>query len=189
MKHRESPYAKYTWTSKDPKGGFGREVFGETWVNHYGVHEKESTRGLIAPGMENDPLVRGVKDIWGPSDVYEVTTFHGDCRPVILGQVLQGMNPGDPPNPKKQILPVAWTKSYTGTSGKASRIFVTTMGHAGDFQCDAFRRLVVNACYWATGMEAQIPTAANVEFIGAYAPAPIHHDKHKKGLKPADYKM
>ena len=69
-KHKDSPYARYSYNSKDPKGGFGREVVGETWVNHYGVHKKESTRGLIAPGMEDHPIVKGVEDIWGPSDVY-----------------------------------------------------------------------------------------------------------------------
>src|SRR5450631_4013359 len=29
-------YAKYTWTSKEWDGGFGRQVLGETWVNHHG---------------------------------------------------------------------------------------------------------------------------------------------------------
>src|SRR5437588_2062658 len=45
-------YARYTWNGKeaDWEGGFGRRVLGETWVNHWGSHGKESTRGLIAPG-------------------------------------------------------------------------------------------------------------------------------------------
>src|ERR1700678_4472395 len=29
-------YAKYSWNSAD--GGFGRLVFGETWINHHGEH-------------------------------------------------------------------------------------------------------------------------------------------------------
>src|SRR5262249_18155382 len=41
-RNSESPYAKYTFNSKDPAGGFGRLVFGETWAGHYGGHQKES---------------------------------------------------------------------------------------------------------------------------------------------------
>ncbi len=42
-------YAEYSWNSKTWDGGFGRQVLGETWVNHHGHHGKESTRGLLAP--------------------------------------------------------------------------------------------------------------------------------------------
>jgi len=191
QKHKDSPYAKYNWQNRQAgfEGGYGRQVLGETWVNHYGVHQKESTRGLIAPGMEDHPIVRGVKDVWGPSDVYELTTLHGDPKPVILGQVLKGMKPDDEPNPDKKLFPVAWINSYTGTSGKAARIFATTMGHGGDLKNEGLRRLLVNACYWGMGLEDKIPAEANVEFVGVYDPAPIGYGGHKKGVKPADHKM
>ena len=188
---KDSPYAKYSWQNPDPdfKGGYGRQVLGETWVNHYGHHQVESTRGLIAPGVENHAIVRGVKDVWGPSDVYQLTTLHGDCQPVILGQVLKGMKPDDEPNPDKKLYPVAWTKSFTGTSGKPSRIFTTTMGHGDDLKNEGLRRLLVNACFWGLGMEDQIPAAANVDFVTPYDPVPIGYLKHKKGIKPADHKL
>ncbi len=191
QKHKDSPYAKYSWQNPDPdfKGGYGRQVLGETWVNHYGHHQVESTRGLIAPGVENHAIVRGVKDVWGPSDVYQLTTLHGDCQPVILGQVLKGMKPDDEPNPDKKLYPVAWTKSFTGTSGKPSRIFTTTMGHGDDLKNEGLRRLLVNACFWGLGMEDQIPAAANVDFVTPYDPVPIGYLKHKKGIKPADHKL
>ena len=48
-------YAKYSWNSKEWDGGFGRQVLGETWVNHHGNHGKESTRGIIATGCERPP--------------------------------------------------------------------------------------------------------------------------------------
>jgi hypothetical protein len=188
VKRHDGPYAKYTFNGENPKGGYGREVIGETWINHYGAHQKESTRGLIAPGMENSPIVRGAKDIWGPSDVYEITTLNGDAKPMILGQVLKGMKPDDEPNTDKKLMPVAWIKTYTGTSGKASRIFGTTMGHGGDLKNEGFRRLLVNACYWGLGMEDQTPAAANVDFVGVYEPANIGYGGHKKGVKPADHK-
>ena len=45
-------FARYTFNSeeKDWDGGFGRQVLGETWINHHGKHGSQSTRGLIAKG-------------------------------------------------------------------------------------------------------------------------------------------
>jgi len=189
VKHKDSPYAKYSFRDKGFDGGYGRQVLGETWISHYGQHQKESTRGLIAKGMEDNPIVRGVEDLWGPSDVYGLTTLCGDCKPLILGQVLTGMDPKDPPNAAKAPLPVAWTKTYTGTEGKAARVFATTMGHAGDLVNEGFRRLMVNACYWAVGMEDKIPAKAGVDLVGEYKPTPIHTGLHKKGVKPEDLKL
>jgi type 1 glutamine amidotransferase len=185
-KNLASPYAKWSYNSKDPKGGYGREVLGETWVNHWGAHQKESTRGVPAPGMEHHPLLRGVTDIWGPSDVYEITTLAGDAKPVVMGQVLKGMNPTDEVNTAKKVMPVAWIKTYKGEGGKASRIFTTTMGHAGDLKNEGFRRLMVNAVYWLLDME--VPLKANVDLVGAYDPLPIGFGKHRPGVKPADFK-
>ena len=46
-KNPGSPYAKYTWNNKsaDFQGGYGRQVLGETWVNHHGHHQVESRAG------------------------------------------------------------------------------------------------------------------------------------------------
>ena len=187
--HKDSPYAKYSFQSKDPDGGYGRQVFGETWINHYGVHQKESTRGLIAEGMKEHPIVRGIDGIWGESDVYALTKLAGDCKPLVMGQVLSGMNPDDKPNPDKKLVPVAWTKTYTGEQGKTARVFTTTMGHSFDFKNEGFRRLLVNACYWTMGMESQIPAKGNVDIVGQYEPNKIGMGKHKTGLKPSDHKL
>lgn len=182
-------YAKYSWDNKNEefKGGFGRQVLGETWISHYGDHQVESTRGLIAKEMEKSPIVNGCEDIWGPSDVYGITTLHGDCTPVIMGQVLVGMNPTDEPNPDKEPVPVAWTKTFTGELGKTARVFATTMGHSGDLQSEGFRRLLFNACLWCLGMEDRIPDRANVDIVGEYNPSAIGFNKAKKGVMPADH--
>jgi len=185
----ESPYAKYSFRSQDPKGGWGRQVLGETWINHYGHHKVESTRGIVAPGMENHPIVRGIDDIWGPSDVYGLTTLEGDCKPLIMGQVLSGMNPDDKPNPEKPALPVAWTKTFTGTSGKPARVFTTTMGHSFDFQSEGFRRLMINACYWCMGLEDKIPERSKVDYVGKYEPNEIGMGGFKQGVKPSDHAL
>jgi len=190
QKNKESPYAKYTWNNRgDYKGGYGRQVLGETWVNHYGHHNVESTRGLVAEGMANHPIVRGCEDIWGPSDVYGITTLHGDSEPVIMGQVLEGMNSGDAPNPEKKLVPVAWIKTYTGDEGKKSRVFTTTMGHSHDFKSEGVRRLLVNACYWAIGMEDAIAPRAKVDFVGEYNPVDIGFGTHRKGVMPSEHEL
>ena len=176
-------------TTPQFSGGFGRQVLGETWIDHYGQHNVESTRATIAPGMEQHPIVRGVGAIWGPSDVYAITRLTGDSKPLLLGHVLVGMKPSDPPNEKKAPVPVAWTKSYTGAQGKASRVFTTTMGHCGDLKCENFRRLLVNACYWCLGLEDKIPAKAKVDLVGDYNPNPIHGGGFKKNVKPSDYQL
>ena len=189
VKHKDSPYAKYSFRDKKFDGGYGRQVFGETWINHYGRHQRESTRGLIAKGMESHPIVKGIDEIWGESDVYGLTTLTGDSKPLIMGQVLAGMDPKDKPNPDKKLVPVAWTKTYTGEKGKTTRVFTTTMGHSFDLNSEGFRRLLVNACYWAMGMEDKIPAKSKVDFVGRYDPNKIGVGKHKKGLKPSDHKL
>ena len=188
-KHKDGPYAKWGFRAGPSKGGYGREVLGETWINHYGHHQRESTRGLVAKGMENHPIVRGCEDIWGPSDVYGITRLSGDSKPLIMGQVLSGMKPTDKPNPEKKLVPVAWTKTYTGSGGKAARVFATTMGHAGDLKSEGFRRLLVNACTWCVGMEKKIPARSKVDLVGQYKPNRIGFGAHKKGLKPEDHKI
>ena len=190
-KRKDSPYAKWTWQNKEKgfEGGYGRQVLGETWVSHYGDHQKESTLAYAAEGMENHPILKGVDKIWGPSDVYGLTTLFGDCKPVLMGQPLVGMNPDDKPNTNKKPLPVAWTRTYTGESGKPAKIFTTTMGHAGDLKDENFRRVLVNACYWALGMEDQIPAKSDVTIIGEYNPNNIGFGGFKKGLKPADHRL
>jgi hypothetical protein len=190
-KRKDSPYAKWSWQNKERgfEGGYGRQVLGETWISHYGDHQKESTLAYPAEGMASCPILKGVDKVWGPSDVYGLTTLFGDCKPVLMGQPLLGMNPGDAPNTNKKPLPVAWTRTYTGESGKPARIFTTTMGHAGDLKDENFRRVLVNACYWALGLEDRIPAKSDVTIIGEYNPNNIGFGGFKKGLKPADHKL
>lgn len=185
--NKHSTYAEYSYNSKQWDGGFGRQVLGETWINHYGKHQQESTRGLVVHGFGNEAIAKGCDDIWGPSDVYGIISLTGDSRPIVMGQVLTGMNPTDPPRTDLPIVPVAWTKTFTGQSGKPAKVFTTTMGHAGDLLSEGFRRLLVNAAYWCLDMESQIPDRANVDLIGEYDPTPIGFDKHKTGVKPSDH--
>jgi hypothetical protein len=189
-----SKFLRYDWSGKsaDFEDGWGRQVLGETWVAHHGKHGTQSTRGIIAPGMSQHPILRGIKDgdIWGPTDVYRVRLpLPGDSRPLVLGQVLEGMRPDDKPvtGPQNEpMMPIAWTKTYTGSQGKASRVFTTTMGAATDLSSVSVRRLLVNACYWGLEIEDRIAAESDVTLVGDYSPSPFKFGGHKKGVKPAD---
>ena len=69
---------------------------------------------------------------------------------------------------------------------QAGRAFTTTMGASQDLVAEGTRRLLVNACYWALGLEDQIPAKSNVEVVGKYAPTPFRGGGYTKGVKPAD---
>jgi hypothetical protein len=180
-----SPYAKYSFNSKAWPGGFGKQVLGETWVAHHGEHKKEATRGIIEPTSKDDPLLRGVTDIFGNSDVYTANP-PPDAKVLVRGQVLAGMNPGDSPVAGKKnepMQPVVWTRLYANEAGKTNKILCTTMGAATDLQNEGLRRLIINAVYW--GANLKIPEKANVEVVGAYNPTMYGFGGFVKGV-PVD---
>jgi len=190
----ERAYARFS--DHSPEGGFGRLVLGEKWIAHHGDHGKQSTRGVIAPGAENHPIVRGCEDIWGPTDVYAVRLpLPEGCGVLVLGQVLEGMQPTDKPvaGPKNEpMMPVAWVKTYSLEGGPEGRVFTTTMGSAVDLMSEGFRRLLVNAVYWCVGLEEKIPPRADVSFVGEYRPTPFGFfdpAKHRTDIKPADHAL
>ena len=201
-----SPYRHYDFRSKRWPGGFGRQVLGETWAGHHGHHGVQSTRGVIVESVKGHPILRGVEDIWGPTDVYTVTLpLPGDSQPLVLGQVLTGMRPDAPPvvgeyvrrvrgrrvvkRPNDPMMPVAWTRTFTGRSGKAARVFTTTMGAAEELESEGLRRLLVNAVYWSLGMEDRIPARSDVDLVGEYDPSPFGFGRYRKGVRPSDYAM
>lgn len=187
-KHPDSPYARFDSGSKDPPGGWGRLVLGETWVSHYGKNLVESTRCDAALKLADHPILRGVrKSFWIPDDVYGISSsLEGDCQPLVLGQPLTGWSPEDNPNPDKPPIPIAWTKTHKGSSGRTARVFTTTMGHGDAFKVDDFRRLLINACYWCVGIESRIDPASAVDIVGRYEPGPVGAKGLKPGIKPAD---
>jgi hypothetical protein len=148
---------------------------------------------LIAKGQEHNSILRGIKDgeIWGPTDVYGVRLpLPGDSTPLVLGQVVEGMKPTDPGvegGKNDPMMPVAWTKTYESASGKKARVFTTTMGSSTDLESEGVRRLLVNATYWAVGLEDKIPTHSNVDIVGEYKPTRFGFGTYVKGKKPADY--
>jgi type 1 glutamine amidotransferase len=198
-------YAKYSYNAKAEgyDQGFGRQILGETWISHHGKHGSQSTRGLLVKGQESHPILRGIKDgdIWGPTDVYGVRLpLPGDSQPLVLGQVLAGMKSDDPPAAAAEdrktknlvdlndpMMPIAWTKTYTGSAGNRGRVFCSTIGAANDLPNEGVRRLLVNACYWAAGLEDKIAANSNVAVIGDYQPSNFRFGGFKPGVKPEEH--
>ena len=185
----QSPYAKYDFKNEDFPGGYGRQVLGETWINHHGHHGKESARGIINEEMATHPILQSVQDIWGPSDVYTVNNLTDDAQVLVWGQVLIGMESSDDPNLDKPKMPLAWIKTYTGDAGKTSRVFCTTMGASVDLENEGLRRLLVNSCYWCMDMENQIPAESQVNYVGEYTPTFFGFGTYQKGMRPSDFSL
>lgn len=188
--NKDSPYAKYSFNSQEFDGGYGRQVLGETWINHHGHHGKESARGVIDEENKDHPILNGASDIWGPSDVYGIKSLTGDNVQVLVhGQVLVGMNPDDEPKPDTSTMPMAWIKTYTGETGNTSRVFNTTMGASVDLESEGLRRLLVNGIYWCVGLEDHIPDKAHVDYVVEYKPTMFGFGTFIKGLTPADHAL
>ncbi len=184
----DSKYAKYSsnYRGEDFQQGFGQQVLGATWISHHGQHGQESTRGIPVESMKDHSILQGVDSMWGPTDVYTVQSpIPHDGEVLVMGQVLSGMTPAAPPSSKAQM-PLAWIKHFPTPAGNA-RVFVSTMGDAQDFRDVNFRRMVINACLWAVGLEDDIPAKTNVETMAPFEPRPFGFNEFRKGLFPRDY--
>lgn len=169
------------------RDGFGRLVLGEKWISHHGAHKHQSTRGIVVEEHKSHPILRGVGDIWGPTDVYGVRLpLPGDSQPLVLGQVVNrpgkivgddplfGMRDTDtePDSAKNDpMMPIAWTKSYQLPEGELGQAVTTTMGSSTDLLNKGLRQVLVNSVYWLTGLSDAIPAEGpQVDFVGSFEP-------------------
>jgi hypothetical protein len=183
---KDSPYASWSFNSN---GGFGKKVLGETWINHHGDHGKQSTRGVIEETNKSHPLLTGVTDVWGPTDVYGVKGLPDDAKVLLRGSVLTGMKPEDGPvagAKNEPMMPVAWVRDRKTDGGKSQKVICSTMGAATDFVEPGLRRFVVNSVYWGCGLP--VPEKLDVEPVGEFKPSNFGFKGYKKGVKPADLK-
>lgn len=177
------------------KVDFGEDVLGGSFRNHHGRWQADSTRGIIVGANKGHPVLAGVKEVWGPTDVYRTYKEGGSlpagCTPLVEGQPLVGRKQDDAVNRKLIPLPVAWVKTWTGNAGKAARVFHTTMGSAEDYRNAGLRRMTVNAVYWCLHLEKQIDPRSSVDLVGKYEPLGSGFDYAKLGVvprKPSFYK-
>ena len=55
------------------------------------------------------------------------------------------------------------------------------MGASQDLLSEGTRRLLVNACYWAIGIEAKIADKSDVTIVGEYTPCPSASAPTRRG--------
>ena len=95
---------------------WGEGILGGSFRGHHGRYHADSTRGLIVEGQKNHPILRGVEDIWGNSDVYRTYKEGGSlpsgCTALVWGQPLMGRKYDDLPNPKLEALPVGSSERW-----------------------------------------------------------------------------
>jgi hypothetical protein len=178
----------FPYKVSDKKVRFGDDILGGSFRGHHGGWHRESTRGIVVDANQDHAILRGVTDVWGPSDVYRTygkgKSLPERCTALLLGQPLTGLNHDDPPNKKKIPLPIAWTTSWTGTKGKTARVFHVTMGSARDYQSAGLRRLTTNAAYWCLNLEDKIDPKSNVDIVGDYKPLKSGFNYDKLGVIP-----
>ena len=187
-----SPFAKWTWTSANPEGGFGTEFLGETWVAHHGHHGKQATRGVPNADLAQHPVLGGVSDVFGPTDVYAIRSLPADAQVLLYGSVLDGMTPGSAAvsGPKNNPMhPIAWLRNRDAGQATPQRIFASTIGAAQDWSSEDLRRLFLNAAFWTLAMEDEIPSQGlEASVLGKWAPTAFGFNTYRQGLTPADYK-
>jgi Trehalose utilisation len=182
------------------QGGFGKRVLGETWLTHWGRHKVEATRGAIEEGQRAHPILRGVQDLFGDTDVYEAYP-PADATILVRGVVLKELTPGSAPADYRKrratdkqeqgvndpAMPVVWTRLHKNDAGTTNRIVTSTMGSATDLENEGFRRLVVNGVYWGLGLD--VPARADVAYVDEYQPSFYGFDGFRKGLRATDFEL
>ncbi|MGB3152485.1 MAG: ThuA domain-containing protein [Maribacter sp.] len=141
------------------------KVFGQQWITHHGHFDDGKfpvTDITINQGQEDNPIINGFSPFVAYSWLYHVDggdwKLYGDSQPILMGHSTKSQHELDGNLDKFPLdNPVAWTKSYTGSSGIKARVFFTTLGHPYDFKMPVVRKIALNGIYWALGKEGDIP--------------------------------
>jgi uncharacterized protein len=169
------------------------KVFGQKWITHHGHFgdgKEFLTSVTVIPQAKDDPILRGVEPFKAYSWLYHVDggdhKLQGDAKTLLMGEALKSSHEKELDKFQK-LNPVAWTKTYAGSSGKPARVFFTTLGHPFDFHQESMRKLSINGLLWALGRETSIPPeGAKVEFAFPYESPNSGVGKFRKGRKPEE---
>lgn len=120
------------WREFDP------EVLGGSYHGHAG--NELGTDVAIVPERADHPLLSGVKPAeWhSAGSMYYTSPLVDDATTLMLGSA------------DNETEPLTWYRTYRG-----GRVFYTGLGHPADFEEPPFRRLLLNAIFWA--MECPVP--------------------------------
>ncbi|MCA9063227.1 MAG: ThuA domain-containing protein [Planctomycetaceae bacterium] len=174
---------------------FGLKILGEQWVSHHGRHKSEGARGVIEDGAKDHPVLKGVQDVFAPSDVYGVIHLTDADRILLRGAVTKSLDPASPilkdDARNAPMQPFAWLHEYQSPDGqRQGRSFCTTAGAAVDLVNEDLRRLLVNAALFLT--ERDVPEKADVDYVDPFYPSFygfINDAEYWKNanVKPADF--
>lgn len=172
------------------------KVFGQQWIVHHGHFEDGHgtlTDVTLKEGKTDSPILRGVRPFEAYSWLYHVDggdwKLSGDSDPLLMGHSLRSKQEEAGRLDEFPLdQPVAWTKTYTGSSGKPARVFFTTLGHPYDFKEQSMRKLALNGIYWALGREADIPrNGADAMLVSPYEPSNSGFGEgYQKGVRPEE---
>ncbi len=180
-------FKKYSWNYKgeDYVGGFGHQVLGQSWVGHYGKNHTQGTRIDILSAAAAHPILRGVKDIFAHEGGYVGKPTDGEI--LTMAQPLNGLTRESPADPTKPPMPSEWTRTYQSASGKIGRVFTTLYGVPENLRNDGYRRMMVNATFWALGLESAIKPDLNVALVGPFKPSTFGNHRYIASIKPSAY--
>ncbi len=75
----------------------------------------------------------------------------------------------------------------TAPNASSGRVFTSTYGASNDIENEGYRRMLINACFWAVGLEAEIKAEADVSFVGPFTGTwRKGRGRRKAGTKPQD---
>ena len=159
---------------------FGPLIMGEGWVSHHGKHKGEGARGMVETKNAAHPILHGVTDVFGPSDVYGINRLNEKDTILLRGAVTKTLAPNssfvDAKNDPMQ--PLAWLHPYTAPNGKKGTTFCTTMGASVDLVSEDLRRILVNSVYHLNGLK--VPAHADVSYVDPFYPSFYGFIKDKK---------
>lgn len=181
-------YSRYSWDYKgeDFLSGWGHQVLGQSWVGHYGKNHQQSTRIDIVDSKKDHPILRGVESIWVQAGGYVGKPTDGEI--LTQAQPLDGMTQDSPANKEMEPMPSEWTRTYEAGNGEKARVFTSLYGASEDLLNEGYRRMLVNACFWAIGIEDKIQPDLKVEFVGPYKPNTFRGgNAYAAGIKPSAY--
>ena len=181
-------HAPLPYTLRGKRVRWGEDILGGSFMEHHGRWHADSTRGTLVEEQKGHPILRGVRDIWGNSDVYRTYPVGGrlpaDCTALVWGQPLMGRKYDDAPNRELEPLPVAWFKRWETSGGRQARVFHCTMGSGDDLKSEGLRRMLVNAVYWGLEMEGAIDGVRSVDVVGRYQPLESGFNYGELGVVP-----
>ncbi|WZO96657.1 ThuA domain-containing protein [Isosphaeraceae bacterium EP7] len=109
---------------------FDKEVLGGNYQGHYA--NEISQRATPVKGAEGHPILEGVHGIASRGSLYKTGPIAADATTLLVSKSPEATEPA------------AWIRERNG-----QRVFYTSLGAPGDFDNAGFRRMLVNALFWA----------------------------------------